>query len=263
MTLPALQASDAREDRGCAGVSSLEPDLALPEERRLAKKRLPGSGPRAVWTASPSAQSCGKVRERARACMPGAFGPGVAPRRPALPALSQESQLVLRVSLQPGQATPEYLLRLPSPRARHHQGSGRARADLSFSLRSSDFSSSLRVPQTPGLFLRGAFQSSKALPTWKTPRFPQGNFSFQVEVTFLGPSSWRNSAQGRPWFLCTEQRESVCGLPPRDSTVSCVDTRPCSGALCGLSLLICEPDLPIRGRGGCCERENVSSGECT
>lgn len=79
MTLPALQASDAREDRGCAGVSSLRPDLALPEERRLAKDRLPGSGPRTVWTAGPSAQSCGKVRERARACTLGAFGPGVVP----------------------------------------------------------------------------------------------------------------------------------------------------------------------------------------
>jgi hypothetical protein len=86
LTLPALQASDAREDRGCAAGSLLRADLALPEERRLAKKRLPGSGPRAVWTGGgPSAPSCGKVPERARACAPGAFGPGVAPRRPALP----------------------------------------------------------------------------------------------------------------------------------------------------------------------------------
>lgn len=49
---------------------------------------------------------------------------------------------------------------------------------------------------------------------------------------------------------CTVQWESVLGLPPRDGTVKCVDRRPCSRALCGLGLFICEPDLPMRGGGG-------------
>lgn len=50
-------------------------------------------------------------------------------------------------------------------------------------------------------------------------------------------------------MLCTGQWESVRGLPPRDGTVTCVDTRPCSRALCGLGVFICGPDLPLRGGG--------------
>lgn len=258
MTLPALQASDAREDRGCAGVSSLRPDLALPEERRLANQRLPGSGPRAVWTASPSALSCGKVRERARACMPGAFGPGVAPAgcRPSLPCPrsrgSSSGFLCSRAKLPPNTCRGSRARGLAITRDQEGQG-----------LTSASHSGLLTFPprfvfhKPPVCFCGVLFRVPKLYPTWKTPRFPQGNFSFQVEVTFLGPSSWRNSAQGRAWLLCTEPPERVCGLPRRDDIVTCVDIHPWSGALCGLSLFICEPDLPIRGGGGCCERETV------
>lgn len=112
------------------------------------------------------------------------------------PALSRESQLVLRISLQRGQATLEYLMRLRSPRARHHPGSGRARADLGFSLRSSDFPSSLRDPPSSSLFLRGAFAEFQSSPYLEDPQVPPRELFLSSRGYFLGPSSGRNSAQG-------------------------------------------------------------------
>lgn len=87
------------------------------------------------------------------------------------------------------------------------------------------------------------------------PQAPLSNFCFQIEVPFSirGLGGIRQDQ----WLLCTEQWESVRGLPPRDGTVKCVDTRPCSRALCGLGVFICGPDLPLRGGGGWRDREGV------
>lgn len=152
---------------------------------------------------------------------------------------------------QPPPPPPQYLMRLPSPRARHHPGSGRARADFGFSLRSPDFSLLAFMFHKPPVCFCGVL--------FRSPRFPKRTFPFKQRLLFsarvLGGILHTFKA-----MVAVHRAAGKCLWAPAERwhrEVRGRSARPCSSALCGLSLFICEPDLPMRGGGGCWEREKV------
>lgn len=180
--------------------------------------------------------------------MPGAFGPGVAPRRPAGPPCPVEGVTACpRRFSAAWPSNPRVPDEAPepagSPSPRDQEGQGLTWAPPP-----------RFVFHKPPVCFRGVLFR---VPKLYLPGRPPPGSPRELLLSSRGYFSQQEFLEEfctRPWLLCTEQRESVCGLPPRDGTVKCVDTRPCSGALCGLSLFICEPDLPMRGGGGGWER---------